>query len=142
VPFTLPASLVAQTIAPNTRVLRASPAFVARHGVPDTPKALRAFRCIALPENDEDVTLWRFTGPDGAVDQVRIEPALASNDGDVVREWALGGHGIVLRSEWHVADDVRDGRLVSLLPEYRAPPPPARVRASRQSTGCPPRGSP
>lgn len=116
-----PAGLVAQTLAPNTRVLCASPAFVDRFGAPESPRALQNFRCIALRENDEDVTLWRFTDTDGNVTQVRIEPELASNDGDVVREWAVGGHGIVVRSEWSVADDLRAGRLVPLLPLHTLP---------------------
>ena len=118
---TRPAGLVAQTLAPNGRVLCASPDFVARHGAPSTPRELREFRCIALRENDEDVTLWRFTDAAGETSHVRIDPELASNDGDVVREWAIGGHGIVVRSEWSVADDVKAGRLVPLLPQHALP---------------------
>lgn len=116
-------SLVAQRLAPNERYVCASPNFVARHGEPADPAALRGLPCIALRENDEDVTLWRFTRADsGAVSQVRIEPRLASNDGDVVRRWAIAGHGIIVRSEWSVARDLRAGRLVRLLPDYRVPP--------------------
>jgi len=114
-------SLVAQRLAPNDRIVCAAPALVARHGAPADPSALRDLPCIALRENDEDVTLWRFTRPDGGVTQVRIEPRLASNDGDVVREWAIAGHGVIARSEWSVADDLRAGRLVPLLGSYRMP---------------------
>lgn len=114
-------SLAAIRLAPNERFICASPAFVARFGAPTEPQALRNFRCIALRENDEDVTLWRFTDRARSVMQVRIEPRLASNDGDVVREWAIAGHGIILRSEWSVADDLREGRLVRLLGDYRLP---------------------
>ena len=114
-------SLVAQLIAPNERVLCASPAYLARHGTPASPPDLRAHRCIALRENDEDVTMWRFTDASPQVIQVRIEPVLASNDGDVVRDWALHGHGIIVRSEWSVADDLERGTLVRLLDGYRLP---------------------
>lgn len=116
-----PAGLAAQTLAPNRRLLCASPAFVERYGSPASPTALREFRCIALRENDEDVTMWRFTNAAGETSHVRIDPELASNDGDVVREWAIGGHGVVVRSEWSVADDVREGRLVPLLEDYALP---------------------
>ena len=115
-------SLVAQRLAPNDRVLCASPAFVARHGAPNEPTELRDLACIALRENDEDVTLWRFARDDGAVAQVRVEPRLASNDGEVVRDWAVAGRGVIVRSEWSVAADVRAGRLVRMLPEWRLPP--------------------
>lgn len=114
-------SLVAQLLAPNERVLCASPAYLAQHGVPTQPTALLAHRCIALRENDEDVTMWRFTDAQQHVTQVRIEPVLASNDGDVVREWALHGHGIIMRSEWSIAADVARGTLVPLLEGYRLP---------------------
>ena len=114
-------ALVVQRLAPNERLLCASPAFVARHGTPEAPARLQDFDCIALRENDEDVTLWRFTDADGVTAAVRIEPRLASNDGDVVRQWALDGHGIIARSEWSVAEDLRAGRLARLLPDYELP---------------------
>lgn len=114
-------SLVAQLLAPNERVLCASPAYLARHGAPTQPTALLMHRCIALRENDEDVTMWRFVDPQQDVTQVRIEPVLASNDGDVVRDWALHGHGIIVRSEWSVASDLARGALVRLLEGHRLP---------------------
>jgi DNA-binding transcriptional LysR family regulator len=114
-------SLVAHRIAPNERFLVASPSYVAQHGTPAHPRDLKNFPCIALRENDEDVTLWRFTSSTNAVTQVRIEPRLASNDGDVVRDWAIAGLGIIVRSEWSVADDLRTGQLVRLLGDYRLP---------------------
>src|SRR5215212_581765 len=52
-------SLVAHRLAPNERFVCASPDFVARHSAPDEPARLRDYACIALRENDEDVTLWR-----------------------------------------------------------------------------------
>ncbi|MCU0646851.1 MAG: LysR family transcriptional regulator [Gemmatimonadaceae bacterium] len=114
-------SLAVRRLAPNDRVLCAAPSYLAHAGVPETPKQLHTHRCIALRENDEDVTLWRFTSPGGSVSQVRIDPAMATNDGDVVRAWALAGRGIAMRSEWSIADDLRSGRLLRVLPEHRLP---------------------
>lgn len=107
-------------LAPNTRVACAAPAYVERHGAPATPADLRNHHCLVLRENDEDSTLWRFLGP-SEPQSVRVQPRLASNDGDVIREWALEGLGVMVRSEWHVADDLRAGRLVRLLPDHPAP---------------------
>ena len=133
-------ALPAQLLAPNDRILSASPAFVARYGEPTTPKSLLDFRCLALRENDEDVTLWRFAVPRGGTAQVRITPCLASNDGDIMREWALDGQGIILRSEWSIAEDLRSGRLVRLLETFRPPAAdvvafvgPRRGRSARTS---------
>lgn len=133
-------ALPAQVLAPNARILCASPEFILRYGEPTTPKSLLDFRCLALRENDEDVTLWRFTVPEGGSIQVRITPSLSSNDGDVMREWGLAGHGIILRSEWSIADDLKAGRLVRLLGHYRPPSAdvvalvgPRRGRSARTS---------
>ena len=43
---------------------------------------------------------------------------MISNDVDIVKFWLLQGHGIAMRSEWHVAEDIRAGRLVRILDEY------------------------
>lgn len=115
-------SLLAQRIAPNDRIVCAAPDYVARHGLVETPEDLRTHDCIALRENEEDVTMWRFQNTsDGSKVSVRINAALASNDGDVVREWGLAGLGIISRSEWHVASDIKAGRLVPIMPDWQAP---------------------
>lgn len=110
---------VVTTLAPNRRILCAAPAYLAQAPALTAPGDLAAHRCLALRENDEDVTLWRFRRDAPAV--IRIHPALSSNDGAVIRDWALQGQGIMLRSEWHVAGDLAAGRLVALLPEWDTP---------------------
>jgi DNA-binding transcriptional LysR family regulator len=108
-------------LAPNDRVLCASPEYLARHGHPERPEDLRNFECAVLRENDEDVTLWRLTSETDQPIAVRVEPAIASNDGEVVRSWGLAGLGIILRSEWDVADDLKAGTLVRILPGWHPP---------------------
>lgn len=115
-------SWVARTIADNQRWVCASPAYLARHGTPRTPRDLLRHPCICIRENDEDVTLWHFRkekgGADGrwgARESVRIDPALQSNDGGTARYWAEQGLGLVLRSQWDVEEAVRKGRLVRVL---------------------------
>lgn len=83
---------------------------------------LRHHACIALRENAEDVTMWRLRAPgQDSPAAIRIRPDLASNDGRVVKQWALRGHGIMLRSEWNVARELRSGALVCILPDHAAP---------------------
>ncbi|MGU3387543.1 LysR family transcriptional regulator [Methylobacterium sp. D53M] len=117
-------SLTVRALAPNDRILCAAPAYLARHPAPRVPADLRDHTCIALRENDEDVTLWRFRAAEGAEVRVRVDAALVSNDGDVVRGWALAGLGVIVRSEWDVADDLRAGRLARLLEGYALPSAP------------------
>ena len=47
--------------------------------------------------------------------------ALSSNDGDIVLDWALDCHGILIRSEWDLARYVESGRLKVVLPQYELP---------------------
>jgi DNA-binding transcriptional LysR family regulator len=110
-------------LAANDRVICAAPSYLAMHGAPADAAELRAHDCIALRENEEDATLWRFTRT-GQPLSVRIRPHLATNDGEVARDWALAGRGIVVRSEWHVAADIEAGRLVRILPDLKPPPAP------------------
>ena len=67
-----------------------------------------------MRENNEDVTLWRHRrgGRSGAV---RVTPSLTSNDGEVVRNWALAGLGLMLRSQWDAGPFVKRGELRRVL---------------------------
>jgi DNA-binding transcriptional LysR family regulator len=113
-------SMVAYPIAPNRRFVCAAPAYLERRGAPRTPEQLTAHDCIVLRENQEDVTLWRLRRQRREV-AVRVPPVLCSNDGDVVKQWSLMGKGIMLRSEWDVAEHLRAGRLVRVLPDWELP---------------------
>jgi DNA-binding transcriptional LysR family regulator len=115
-------SMLQTVLAKNRRFLCASPEYVARHGRPASIADLRHHACISLQENAEDVTMWRLQAPgtDGYA-SIRIRPQLTSNDGRVVKQWALKGHGIMMRSEWDVARELRSGTLLRLLPDHHLP---------------------
>lgn len=111
---------VGYAIAPNDRFVCAAPAFVKRFGQPASPDDLAALPCIVLRENNEDVSLWQFSK--GRVRKsIRVPSKLSCNDGDVIGQWARAGRGVILRSEWDVADDLARGRLVRLLPDWKTP---------------------
>jgi DNA-binding transcriptional LysR family regulator len=131
-----PSNLIVRKLAQNARFICASPAYLARNGMPKNPKDLLAHSCIALRENEEDVTLWRFHRiRDKLVESIRIDPFLASNDGEVVKAWAIAGYGLIVRSEWDVAGDLLEGRLVRVLTDYDLPPAPivALIGARREA---------
>jgi DNA-binding transcriptional LysR family regulator len=107
-------------LAANQRFVCASPTYLATRGEPGSPEELKQHTCIALRENDEDVTLWRFSHK-GVETPVRIHPRLASNDGNVIKKWALAGCGIIMRSEWDVARQLNAGTLVRVLTDYQLP---------------------
>jgi len=109
-------------LAPNQRFLCASPDYLKNHGTPRTPRELKDHACIALRENSEDVTLWRFTNNESEQQEsIRVTPTLTSNEGSVVKNWAIAGNGIIMRSEWDVQPELNTGTLVRLLPGYTLP---------------------
>ncbi len=112
--------LYVRKLAPNKRLICAAPSYVNIESYPRTPDDLRHLRCIVIRENNEDVTMWRFAKA-GKISHIRIDPKYSSNDGEVVRNWVLDGHGIMVRSEWDIASDLKEGRLVQLLPDYTLP---------------------
>lgn len=113
------ASLIARRIAPNRHLLVAAPGYLKRHGTPQHPSELARHDCLVIRENDA-YGIWKFTQKSEAV-TVRVSGTLASNNGEVVRNWALEEHGIILRSEWDVADHLQRGKLVEILPDWRGP---------------------
>lgn len=115
-------SLRQQVLARNRRFLCAAPSYLARHGSPRSLDELAAHACLALRENEEDATRWKLLPPGASQFRtLRIEPALACNDGRVIKQWALEGHGIMLRSEWDVAGELRSGALCQVLPDHALP---------------------
>ena len=130
--------LLRTSIAPNKRILCASPKYLGQHGQPSTPTDLNDHHCIAIREDDEDVTLWRFIDEEGKRSDIRIGPTFASNDGEVARSWALAGRGIIQRSEWSVREDIQSGRLIELLPNWNFPDAPI-VALTHNTTNRPAR---
>jgi DNA-binding transcriptional LysR family regulator len=116
-----PMNQIVTTLAPNRRILCASPDYLANAAPIQSPSDLTRHRCLVVRENDEDVTLWRFLRPSREPNNVRIHPTMCSNDGAVVREWALAGHGVAIRSEWNIAADLATGRLKRVLPSWEVP---------------------
>jgi DNA-binding transcriptional LysR family regulator len=105
-------------LAPNKRLLCAAPRYVDHHGVPSTPAELVKHHCGVIREDQADVSLWSLTSDKGDNLALRINPAFSSNDGEVVRSWAVAGLGIIERSEWSVATDLQAGRLIPILPDW------------------------
>jgi len=112
---------IVTTLAPNRRILCASPEYLAAAPAIHAPSDLASHRCLVVRENDEDVTLWRFTQASREPQTVRIHPTMCSNDGAVVREWAIAGRGVAMRSEWNVAADLKAGRLKRVLAAWELP---------------------
>jgi DNA-binding transcriptional LysR family regulator len=115
------ARVVARLLAPNRRLLCASPAYLQRQGTPRSPQELAGHSIIAIRQGDEAYGLWRLRSG-RRVETVRVRGRLSTNDGEIAVNWALAGHGIVLRAEWDVARYLRSGRLRHVLEAWQSPP--------------------
>jgi LysR family transcriptional activator of dmlA len=116
--------VVARHIAPNRRLLCAAPSYLARHGTPKMPHDLTRHNCIGIRQGEEAYGVWRLSsgrGRNAAVEAVKTRGNLTTNDGEIAVNWALEGHGILMRAEWDIDRYLRKGRLVQVLPQHYTP---------------------
>ena len=135
--------VIARWIAPNRRLLCASPDYLARRGQPRSPTDLLRHDCIDIRQGDDPRGVWRLTHDKGRrpIEQaIKTRGNLTTNDSEIAVNWALDGHGIVMRAEWDIDRYLASGRLVQVLPDFHTPdadvhavyrqrePVPARIR--------------
>ena len=108
--------LVAFRLAPYRRAFCASPAYLERRGTPRTPEDLGAHNCLVGRGATLNAT-WPVER-NGERSSVRVSGNYLANNGEVLRDAALAGLGIIMTARWVVADDFRAGTLVELLPEF------------------------
>lgn len=106
-------SFVARRLAPDRRVLVASPGYLQQRGRPRTPDDLGGHACLAVGSLD----LWKFQAGDQVIEQ-HVSPGIRINDGVAIRDAASAGLGIALMATWCAADELRSGRLVPILQDY------------------------
>ena len=110
--------LIARRLANCASVLVASPAYLAAHGMPESPDALVHHRCRS--HSIAGKSLWQFTRAD-VTTKVEIKSHFSTNDAAVLLYSALAGAGITLQPTFLANDYIRAGKLVSLLPEWTVP---------------------
>lgn len=110
-------SQVAYPLAKVPQFLVASRQYLQRHGAPNSVADLANHNCLVhalkSPTNS-----WSFTGPEGNT-SVRVTGTIRSTFGEALRHAAILGHGIAMHPTYMVAQDLKDGSLVTLLPAYR-----------------------
>jgi len=115
-------ALVARRLAENQRVLCAAPRYLASQGEPAHPRELALHRCISQTASAHAAGSWTLrSGRETFTSELVRANARHTDSGAVARLWALDGHGIVLKAEWDVRDDLRRGRLRRVLPAWRGP---------------------
>lgn len=116
--------VIAKRLASNRRLLCASPKYLATHGEPKVPHDLAHHNCISIRQGDEAYGVWRLSatpGHAGLTETMKVRGNLTTNDGEIAVNWALDGHGILMRAEWDIKRYLDSGRLVQVLPQYQTP---------------------
>ncbi|PTL75234.1 LysR family transcriptional regulator [Vitiosangium sp. GDMCC 1.1324] len=131
-------SLVARRLASSSLHVCASPDYLSRRGQPERPEDLLRHDCLRylhLRAEDE----WRFQVPSGRV-SVPVSGSFSASNGTLLREAALAGVGLAVLPRFFIDDDLRAGRLVTVLDGFAPRPvgiyavhaagrsPPPRVR--------------
>ncbi len=111
--------LIARRLALLTPWLYASPGYLRRHGTPGRPEDLAGHECLGFARGMQ----WALESPARTVD-VTVESRFRLNSPGMIRRLAVLDQGIVRMPEEIVADELADGRLVRILPEWRGRPTP------------------
>jgi DNA-binding transcriptional LysR family regulator len=108
-------SLAARKLAPNRRIVCASPGYLRAHGTPRTPADLQAHNCLTTSDFS---TTWEYKDADGRDGVARVRGKYSCDNWEVLREWALAGLGVALKSTWDVYRQLQEGSLVALFAGY------------------------
>lgn len=102
-----------RVLAPDRRILCASPEYVERRGMPHSIEELHRHDIVAAP-----ITMpWRLTGPEGAF-ELHLKSRIHTNSSELPGAFSLAGYGIALRPVWAIREDLKTGHLLHILPEY------------------------
>lgn len=112
----------------NRRVLCASPAYLARRGIPEKLTDLRQHNCLRFMLNDAVHSRWRFEGSNESL-AFEAKGDRVADDAGVVHQWAIEGLGVAYKSWLDIAPDLAAGRLKILLPHLRGEPAPLYLLA-------------
>jgi len=124
-------NLIARPLIDYTLTVCASPDYVARRGMPLTPEDLQQHNCLsfAYPAGDDWQSVekrWRLSGPDGEI-MVDVSGPMLMNTSAGLHQAARTGMGIVMLPDALVEQDLRDGKLVTVMPDYQPPSRPLHL---------------
>lgn len=119
-------TLISQPVINNSRVVVASPSYIAKHGKPETPQELTHHNCLLYYLKPGLLNVWRFySGKENL--EIKVRGNRIADDGWIVREWAIAGEGIAYKSLLDLRQDIEEGKLIPLLQKYTGEPSPLNV---------------
>ncbi|MEP4051448.1 MAG: LysR family transcriptional regulator [Litorimonas sp.] len=112
-------TLIARKIAAMSFVAAASPGYLKEHSTPRTPEDLKTHK--ELRYGYKTSNFWPYKAPDGVEGQIEMEPRIRATNGEFLRDTAVAGEGILIEPRFILYENLLDGSLVEILPEYEWP---------------------
>lgn len=110
-------SLVTRKLTDTTRILVAAPSYLARRGAPTEPNDLLQHDCLVYSSGGRALDEWGFER-NGVTTLVQVQGRIQIDDGLALVAAAKAGGGFILINSLMVAEELAQGDLVSVLPEY------------------------
>ncbi len=111
-------SLRARKLADDKRILCAAPAYIEKNGAPNGPEDLQEHQLLVFTEGPARTLVSSSDAPQAKFPPPKVKPPITCDDGASMRIATKAGVGISMNSLWSVADHLRDGSLVRVLPDY------------------------
>lgn len=115
--------MVARLLKPSRRVVCAAPKLLARVGIPQSPEDLATLPALVLVNANRTMNEWAYRRA-GVRQTIKVTRTHESNDGEVIRQWAIDGFGFAYKSLLDVEIDIDAGRLVTVLDTFFTEPAP------------------
>jgi DNA-binding transcriptional LysR family regulator len=109
--------VIQRKLISSRRVICAAPSYLEKHSTPTRPEDLTEHNCILMRRGSTLYDQWRVR-LDGEIVNVSVAGSLVSNNSDTVLTWVRSGAGIAMKALWDIKDDLDQGRLIELLPNY------------------------
>jgi len=130
-------TLRVKSLGSTQRLVCASPEYIEQHGSPLSPSDLSQHNCLVMRFGAQLDNIWNLRDKDKSV-AVHVTGNRIANDSKLVHNWCLQGYGIAFKAQHDVGEDIKAGKLISLLEDYSSPPtkinmlfPPSRTQPLR-----------
>ncbi|MDH1265201.1 LysR family transcriptional regulator [Pseudomonas sp. GD03944] len=110
-------TLRSRLLVRSQRIICAAPGYWQRHGKPTHPEHLAGHNCLILHRPGVPFSTWPFE-IDGKPVAVRVSGNRVANDGGVLRQWAMQGHGVMIKNRWEIRRELDDGTLETALDDF------------------------
>lgn len=106
-------TLIARKLAPDNRIVCASPDYLAKFGEPKSPQDLNDHQCVTLA----GLETWEFDTAKGTI-SIKAKGKFRTDNGEAMRDACVDGLGIAINATWSVYQHIQQGRLIKILPNY------------------------